>query len=110
MTANEATGYSPFFLIYGQEPEMPSSEFVGSKLDDTEVELQEYVREFAQVMRTTWENVSWKFIKNVDEYNKIPREPLQFEPYEVDDYFMLRRHPKRHVINLKTRLFFLFFL
>ena len=54
-------------------------------------------------MRTTWENVSWKFIKNVDEYNKIPREPLQFEPYDVGDYFMLRRHPKRHVLNLKTR-------
>ena len=54
-------------------------------------------------MRTVWDEVSWEFIRNVDEYNKIPREPLLFEPYEAGDYFMLRRHPKRHVINRRTR-------
>jgi hypothetical protein len=103
MTVNEATGYSPFYLVYGREPEMPSGEFLETRLNETEEKLEEYVKGFVQVMRHTWEGVSWKFIQNVDEYNKIPKEPLQFEPYEVGDYFMLRKHPKRHYIDSKTR-------
>ena len=73
MTVNKATGYSPFHLVYGREPEMPSGEFLETRLNETEEELEEYVKGFVQVMRHTWERVSWKFIQNVDEYNKIPK-------------------------------------
>jgi hypothetical protein len=42
-------------------------------------------------------------VKNVDEYNKRPKEPQVFVPYEVGDYFMRKKQPKRTYIDLKTR-------
>ena len=105
MTVNEATGYSPFYLVHGREASMPSGEFIESKLSEQLLheDLQDYVRGFMEVMSHTWEHVSHKFIKNVDEYNKRPKEPLIFVPYEVGDYFMKKKQPKRSYVDLKTR-------
>ena len=81
MTVNEATGYSPFYFIYGREVEMPAGDFVEDQANLTE-DLQEYVKGFVEVMSHTWEHVSHKFLTNVDLYNKRPKEPQVFVPFE----------------------------
>ena len=101
MTVNEATGYSPFYLIYGREAEMPCENHI-DEMRKREG-LSEYVQNLTKALAHTWESVSERAITNVAAYNKRPREPLHFKPYAKGEYFMLRKRPIRFYINKKTK-------
>jgi hypothetical protein len=44
-------------------------------------------------------------VETVDTFNRRLKEPLMFKPYEVGDYFMLRRTPKRFLRGKKKTVF-----
>jgi hypothetical protein len=91
-TVNDATGMTPFFLMFGHEMNMASEDHV----DEMEVEdFHETVRRHKEVQQWCWWYVGNRVVKNVDKFNKVPVERLQFKPYKHGDFFYLRVVPKR---------------
>jgi hypothetical protein len=91
-TVNDATGYTPQFLMTGREMCSPDVDFL------KELPLEQYhqkVSDMALVMRHLWEHVGSRVIKNVDKLNKVPVERLEFKPYKVGDFFYSRMVPRR---------------
>jgi hypothetical protein len=91
-TINDATGMTPFFLMFGHEMNMAAEEHI----DEMEVEdFHETVRRHKEVQQWCWWYVGNRVVKNVETFNRVPAERLQFRPYRHGDFFYLRVVPKR---------------
>ena len=103
-TRNEATGFTPYFLMHGREMSVPDEVHVES-LDQKKENLSEYALRLAQTLQFIWNYVGQRVTDNVDVYNKRPKEPLQFKPYHVGDYFMMKRVPKAYLRGKRKQVF-----
>ena len=54
------------------------------------------------VMQDICSGTSTTVVRNTLEFNKAQREPLQFKPYEVGNYFMMRCYPKTFYYDDQT--------
>jgi hypothetical protein len=91
-TVNDATGMTPFFLMFGREMHMASEQH----LEQMEVaEFHEMVRRTKEVQQWCWHYAGTRVSKNTVKFNRAPVERLPFKPYERGDYFYLRVVPKR---------------
>jgi transposase InsO family protein len=91
-TVNDATGYTPFYLLHGREMRQAGSPDILSPIAPN---LHEYADSLAKVLKHTWDYVSEKVVKNVEVMNQVPRKKLPFVPYQVGDYFYLKQVPRR---------------
>jgi hypothetical protein len=103
-TRNEATGFTPFFLMHGREMAQ-SDEIHIDSLDQKMESLEGYSLRLAETLKFIWNYVGQRVTDNVDTYNRRPKEPLQFKPYRAGDYFMLRRVPKAYLRGKKRQVF-----
>ena len=92
-TINEATGYSPYYLLHGREAPQPAEHFI--QLVPPGRTATTYAKGLRKAMMFLWQNVGKRVIKNVDRMNKRPVTPLQFHPYKVGDTVMVRQIPQR---------------
>ncbi len=56
---------------------------------------------YALGLQFIWNHIGQRVVENVDIFNRRVKEPLIFKPYEVGDYSMLRRTPKRFLRGKK---------
>ena len=53
-------------------------------------------KQVAEMMKYIWDEVATKLTTvNVDRFNQKVREPLTFEPYEVEDFVFVKRIPRK---------------
>ncbi len=90
-TVNDATGFTPYFLVHGTEMTSPSE----GHLESLRVnEFQELTRRTKDVMQWCWSFVGRQVVKNSEHHNKTPVERLTFKPFQKGDFFYLRVVPK----------------
>ena len=90
-TINDATGFTPFYLMHGREVSSPDEEHLQA-ISGT---LSEYVEGLRTALVHTWESTAERVVRNVDTFNRAPTRKLQFKEYEVGDYCMIKRVPAR---------------
>ena len=91
-TVCEQTGHTPNFLMFGRELPSPSEEHISTPLTG---KVSEYVKNLQETLQFCWEKAGEQVVNNVSKYNAVPKERLIFKPYEVGQWFFIRRIPKR---------------
>jgi hypothetical protein len=104
VTQNDATGFTPFFMMYGREMAI-ADEIHCERLEGMNEDLTGYALGLAKTLQFIWNHVGQRVVENVDAFNRRVKEPLMFKPYGVGDYFMLRRTPKRLLRGNKKTVF-----
>jgi len=89
-TVNDATGFTPFFLLHGREASMPDEDYIRARQS-----VNEYAATLRKALLLTWEANSERVLRNTAVFNRRPVRPLKFRPFRVGEYFMLRRVPHR---------------
>jgi transposase InsO family protein len=94
-TVNAATGYDPYFLLFGR-----TANRKGETIDHADAEslnIDEYAERFAEVMKWVWENIGQRVGDNSKEMaeKQHPRTYREFKEYNVGDFFYSKRVPKR---------------
>jgi transposase InsO family protein len=98
-TVNAATGYEPYFLMFGR-----TANRVDKTIDDEKINMQgveDYGIQFSEVMTWIWENMGDRVVKNskLMKDKQHPTKHLQFKEYEPGMYFYHRRIAKRFYKN-----------
>lgn len=91
-TISDATGMTPYFLMYGREMNMASEEHN----ETTNVEdFHEMVVRVKEIQQWYWSYAGERVVKNSENHNRVPAERLVYKPYAVGDFFYHRVVPKR---------------
>jgi transposase InsO family protein len=93
-TVNDATGYTPYYLLYGRE--MAQREVTDSNKFKN---LHDYAANLQEVLSYTWSSVSLREKQNVKVMQQLPRKRLPFKPFVVGSYCFLKTVPRRFFKN-----------
>ena len=91
-TVCDQTGYTPNHLMFGRELPTPTEEHISTPLTG---KVSEYVKNLQETLQFCWTKAGEQVVSNVTTYNAVPKERLVFKPYEVGQWFFIRRIPKR---------------
>ena len=75
----QSTGESPFFLLYGRDPALPTEEMLKFSLDRDGIDVGDYRSEIALRMSTAWESAQSK-IKNAQQRQKFQHDKKAKDP------------------------------
>ncbi len=90
-TVNDATGFTPYFMLHGTEMNYPAEEHLAALNTD---EFHQITHRSKEVMEWCWAYVGQQVVTNSNRHNRAPVERLPFKPYQVGDWFYLRVVPK----------------
>ena len=95
-TINDATGFTPFFMLFGRECSGPTQDHLWALNPEGQGDpLELYAEELRSTMTAAWEMGATKVVANVDVFNRAPRRHLEFTPYKEGDYVFIKVMPKR---------------
>jgi hypothetical protein len=110
-TVNDATGFTPFFLLYGREDNSPDHcTTTFNRLAGPPGSRRKYsaiANDLVNHLHIIWSHVSPKLATNVTKFNKPTVHPLTFKPYKVGDYFFRKIIPRRHYRNKEEQVKYL---
>jgi hypothetical protein len=91
-TVNDATGYTPYYLLFGRHNRFLADDRIFQKIPVT---IHQYARDMTAVMQNIWLTIGERVVRNVQIMNRVPRSHLPFKVYSVGDRFFHRRVPRR---------------
>jgi transposase InsO family protein len=110
-TVNQATGFSPYFLMNGREMPIPDHEHIQSTYDKNKnVEIEGYFGKLVIAMMLIWEAAGEEILQKTQHYNKLIGTNIEnnIKQYEIGQYVFLRRIPRRfykdHQENVKYHI------
>ena len=110
-TVNQATGFSPYFLMNGREMPIPDHEHIQSTYDKNKnVEIEGYFGKLLIAMMLIWEAAGEEILQKTQHYNKLIGTNIEnnIKQYEIGQYVFLRRIPRRfykdHQENVKYHI------
>jgi hypothetical protein len=89
--------------MHGREMSVPDEVHM-EPLSQKKEDFAEYTLRLAETLQFIWNYVGQRVTDNVDAYNRRPKEPFQFKPYQVGDYFMMKRVPKAYLRGKKKQV------
>jgi hypothetical protein len=90
-TVNEATGFTPFFLLYGREASQPHETWISAFAKVPT--LNDYIKKLVNTLQFCWEYVAMLKPKDVERMNKIPLKRHKFVEFDIGDRFFLKYRP-----------------
>lgn len=95
-TVNQATGETPFFLLYGREARRPTDvETFATNAALPFRSVAPYIAETAEVLRFLWAHAADQTTRNVAEMQPRVRAKAIFKEHNVGDYIFLKYVPRR---------------
>jgi hypothetical protein len=91
-TVNDATGFTPFYLMFGREMTSATQQHIEEVDANT---YQPLVQENKAIQQWLWQYAANRVVKNSDRSNHMPTERLEYKSYEVGDFFYMRVIPQR---------------
>jgi hypothetical protein len=94
-TVNDATGFTPFFLMFGREAKSGTEEFETRQIKGG---LGTYAVNLSRAQQHAWQMTAGRMTRNNATHNRQqhpPKAPLQFKSYKVNDWFFLKVVPRR---------------
>jgi hypothetical protein len=98
-TINSATGYTPYYLMFGREDNTPDHAN-SSLLDNKRNSNKSYstlAKELVTNLRIIWHQVAPKLGQRTTIFNREPLNRLKFVPYRVGDFFFRKIVPQRFI-------------
>ena len=92
-TVNMATGYTPFFVMFGREAKAVSESWITEFMQQND--LTEFVNRTVILLKQTWSAVGERMSENQMQLNHIVKEPRQFKELKVGQMVFLKQIPKR---------------
>lgn len=99
-TVNIATGFTPFYLMYGREMQQPCEAYIHDMCREQEdkITIEAYVEGLTKTLMLLWEMVSEENFAKTSQYNAtmgIDVDVDKIKSFEVGDYVYVRRIPRR---------------
>ena len=99
-SAQHSTGESPFFLLYGRDPVLPTTEMLEPTQERTNLDVDNYIREISLRMSSAWKTAQAKIKeaqkKQKYQHDKKARDPRVFEGDRVFVYSPAERSGKAY--------------
>ena len=96
-TVNQATGFSPYFLMNGREMPSPDHDHVQSTYNNNKnVEIEGYFGKLILAMMLIWEAAGEEILSKTEHYNKVIGTHIDnvIKQYEIGQYVFVRRLPR----------------
>ena len=117
-TINAATGFTPFFAVFGREARQPSEDWIEDFVSRRDIKLNEYVSDLARALLDTWTMIDKKIKSNQEKANirqnndfnlkyniteyisgVKPSVPRIFRPFQKGDFFFMKAVPRRYTLG-----------
>ena len=106
-TVNQATGFSPYFLMNGREMPSPDHDHVQSTYDNIKnIEIEGYFGKLMLAMMLIWEAAGEEILHKTEHYNKVIGTHIDnvIKQYEIGQYVFVRRLPRRFYKDQKENV------
>jgi transposase InsO family protein len=99
-TPNTATGFSPHYMVYGQEASQPHSQWIESYCTDhPNPTTAKYMADLVQRLQFAWDYAADRKPAEGEIHQRLPLTRLPFKEFEVGDWVFIKSQPKSAVTH-----------
>ena len=92
---NDATGFSPFYLLFGHSPRLPVDLMFGLSREDTRMNHTEYTEKWKVAMKEAYELARQNISKSADDGKKQYDRKVRFSSLQPGDQVLVRNLTER---------------
>ena len=94
---NDATGFSPFYLLFGRSPRFPVDLMFGLSCEDTRMNHKEYTEKWKVAMKDAYEMARQNIYKSSEDGKKQYDRKVRFSSLQPGDRVLVRNLSERGV-------------